>query len=369
MLTDTKVKNAKPNNTRYTIADGNGLYLFVLPSGKKSFKVKKKGVFKTIGHYPEMSLKEARDRASLNISKELDFKALYNEYMEIKQSSIGKAHYKKIQGTASKWFTPLWDTLLVEIKPITIIQILKNMEKQGITQLHKKAKNMLDNIFKYAVTMGYLENNPATSIDTSLILKRHPQRHFKHILDLDILKELLLAIDDYKGHFYTKQALKLLPFVFLRPANIRFALWNEIDFEKKLWTIPADKMKKDKDHIIPLTAQMIEILNEYKDNGSDYIFPGATSKIKPLSENTLNQALKRLGYGDEITSHGFRHTASTIMYENQHKHKKSDNVIEMQLAHVSKNNMKNTYNKAKYLEERIGLMEWWSNFLVDLKST
>lgn len=366
MLTDTKIKNAKPTNKRYCYADGNGLYLFVLPSGKKSFKVKKNGIFKVIGHYPAMSLKEARDRVKINVVKELDFQTLYDEYMDIKKHSIGEAHYKKIQGTASKWFTPLWDMPLVEIKPLDIIHILKTMERQGITSLHKKAKNMLDNIFRYAVTMGYIENNPASNIDTSLILKRYPQRHFKHITDLNILRDLLLAIDDYKGHFYTKQALKLLPYVFLRPANVRFALWSEIDLEKKLWTIPASKMKMKKAHITPLTPQMIEIIQDCQDNHSVYVFPSPTSVTRPLSENTLNQALKRLGFGDEITSHGFRHTASTLLNEHINDHKIRSELIELQLAHTT-STVRETYNKALYLNERRKLLEWWSNFLDDLK--
>lgn len=165
-------------------------------------------------------------------------------------------------------------------------------------------------------------------------------------------------------------ALKLMPYVFLKPSNIRNAEWKEFDFEKRIWIIPGHKMKLKKPHIVPLTSSMIEIIKFMEPISKDcsiYVFPSYKSYYIPLSENTINQALHRLGYKGLITGHGFRHTASTILHENMHIHGVHSDAIEMQMAHTIPNSVKQTYNKAQYLPERIRLMQWWSDYIDRLK--
>ena len=165
-------------------------------------------------------------------------------------------------------------------------------------------------------------------------------------------------------------ALRLLPYLFVRPANIRFMEWSEIDFERAMWSIPAEKMKMKNAHIIPLSKQAVEILEKIKEYSGDYqyVFISPISTKRALSENTLNMGLKRLGYKDKMVSHGFRHTASTLLHENIEKHGCNSLIIEAQLAHVERNSVKATYNKAEYLSQRKHLMQWWADYLDELKT-
>jgi integrase len=256
---------------------------------------------------------------------------------------------------------------LDDITVTDMIECFKGMENRGIKSATKKAGSLLNRLFMYAVTLQYTTNNPMASIDLSILLKKHTPKNFAHITDEKLFAELLNAIEEYQGDIYTKTALKFMPYVFLRPANIRGMLWEEIDIQKRLWTIPAEKMKMKRDHIVPLTESMIQILEMVRDGRSIYVFPSPQSPQRQLSENTLNVGLKRLGFAGIMTSHGFRHTASTLLHENIHRHGIQSDVIEMQLAHVEKNSIKGTYNKALYLTDRIKLMRWWSDYLDAMK--
>jgi integrase len=189
------------------------------------------------------------------------------------------------------------------------------------------------------------------------------------ITDPKKVGELLRAIDGYQGDITTRCALKLAPYVMLRPNEIRYAEWSEINFNEKQWSIPADKMKMGKPHIIPLSNQVIEILKTIQPITGEgkYVFPSLWySKDKPMSENTINAALRRLGYTkDEIVSHGFRGMASTLLYESN---KFKSEVIEMQLAHAERNKVKAAYNRAEYIEERKDMMQWYADYLDSLKN-
>jgi integrase len=187
------------------------------------------------------------------------------------------------------------------------------------------------------------------------------------IKDPKKLGDLLKAIDNYEGEFVTRCALKLTPVVFARPGELRQAEWSEIDFEKKHWRIPAYKMKMRREHIIPLSKQAIEILKDIEPVTGrwKYVFPSILSKDRPMSNNTINTALRRMGYtNDEVTAHGFRGTASTLLYENGFK----EAHIETQLAHTEQNKVKAAYNHAKYIEERTRMMQWWADYLDELKN-
>lgn len=382
-LSDNKIKALKPKEKEYKIGDGNGLWLFVTPNGSKLWRFRYtlngKGSTKSLGKYPALSLKEARlkrDEYQKQLSTGMKprdttsgktFKEISEEYLE-RRSDLSDRYMKDIRALLERDFYPsIKNKILDDITVSHFIDIFEKMEKRGIKTATKKAGSLVNRILMYAVAKQYTTNNPMATIDLSSLLEKHTPNNFAHITDVEQFKQLLQAIDGYEGDIYTRTALMFMPYAFVRPANIRGMLWSELDLKAKTWIIPAEKMKIPRDHVVPLTDSMIEILNNVKENNSEFVFPSPQSTKRQLSNNTLNVALKRLGFKDKMTSHGFRHTASTMLHENIHKHGVQSEVIEMQLAHVEKNSVKGVYNKALYIPERVRLMEWWSDFVDTLK--
>ncbi len=385
-LSDNQIKALKPQDKEYKIADGDGLYLHIKPTGSKLWRMRysldKKSTTMSLGAYPTVSLKDARKKreeirvmvsSGINPNKKKDtinrttFKEASKEYLDL-CGNLSEQYVMDCKNILKRDYEDeIGDMMLDDIEAIDIIRVLKSMEDRGIKTMTKKSFSLVSRVFKYAITMQYTKNNPTRDIDLAVALKKHQVKQFAHTTDTEVLRQLLLDIDNYEGDIYTRTALQLMPYVFLRPANVRGALWDEFDFDKKLWTIPAEKMKTKKDHIVPLTKSMIKIIKHVDNDKSKYLFPSPQSSVRQMSENTLNVALKRMGYKDIMTSHGFRHTASTILHENIHKHNVPSDVIEMQLAHIEKNSVKGVYNKALYIDERIKLMQWWSDYLDFLK--
>lgn len=382
-LSDNQIKSLKPKEKEYRVPDGDRLYICVTPKGSKIWRmdyvINGKKSSKSLGKYPEVSLKDARIKRDeykqqvqhgikpREAGTDATFKEMAEEYLDHRHD-LSEKYLSDIRSLLKRDFYPdIGDLDLDSITTSHMIEIFKDMERRGIKTATKKAGSLVNRIFKYAVTMQYTSNNPVSSIDLSILLKKHKPNNFAHVTDINVFKELLQAIDEYHGDIFTKTALQLMPYAFVRPANIRAARWDEFDLYHKIWIIPATKMKMKRDHIVPLTDSMIKILDNVKNNNSEFLFPSPQSTKRQLSENTLNVALKRIGFKDIMTSHGFRHTASTFMHENIHKHGVQSDVIEMQLAHVEKSNVKGVYNKALYMEERIRLMQWWSDFLDDLR--
>lgn len=384
-LTDNKVKILKPRDKEYKVADGDWLYIKIKPSGLKSWELRYnlngKQSSKSLGRYPVVTLKEARikrDEYQKMIAEGIKprdaekkkiimtFEVLMGEYHK-HRDDLSEKYLADNTNLLNRDFKNILNMPIADIKPFHLIQCFKGMENRGLKSAPKKAGSLIDRLFKYACTMLYMESNPMSAIDLRILLKKHTPKNFPHITDPQLFKELLCTIDDAILDINTKTALQLMPYAFVRPANIRSMLWNEVDFDRRIWTIPASKMKMNKDHIVPLTDSMISILKIMEGNGSIYVFPSPQSRGRQLSENTLNVALKRMGFAGIMTSHGFRHTASTILHENIHIHGIPSDVIEMQLAHVEKNSVKGIYNKALYMEERTSLMQWWSNYLDGLQ--
>jgi len=388
-LNDTKIKNLKPKDKEYKVADGDGLYLHVTPTGSKIWKMRYrvgKGATSTlsIGKYPAVTLANARKErehinhqvaigekpttiANHNRVANLSFKAISEAYFNNNSDHLSKDYLDNNRRYIKNHYANIENMDVNDITHEHILRSVIQMNQKGIIETAKRTSALLDRIFKYAVTTRKMKRNPMSEIDVSVILGKTKVKHFSHITDPAEFGELLSAIDEYSGDLTTKTALQLMPYVFLRPQNIRFATWDEIDFNKKIWVIPASKMKMERDHIVPLTDTMIEILKRVEGLSDNYVFPSQLYRERPLSENTLNIGLKRLGYKGIMTTHGFRHSASTFLNENAHKHNVSSDVIEVQLAHVESNKIKGVYNKAMYLEERTRLMEWWSDYLDALK--
>ena len=384
-LTNMEIQKAKPKNKVYYLRDGDGLALQINPSGSKiwllyyTHPIKKKRTTYTIGHYPHISLKEARaeknrlkelirQKKELQPKKSKTFGHVADKYFSKLSVEFSDTYLRKEKSRYQRYLSQLEHADIEELNKDTFISIAQKIQQMGHLEQGKRVFNLAKRILDFAVANDYMENNFLSNLPLRLILKTPKAKNYAHITDPKEFGILLNAIEEYDGSFFTKHALNLLALTFVRPANIRQMEWSEIDFEERLWKIPAEKMKMNNPHIVPLSEQAIEILKDLKlFEKSRYVFYAATSTQKAMSENTLNQALMRLGYKGKMTSHGFRHTASTLLHENIHKHGVSSEVIELQLAHTDRNHIRAVYNKAQFLEQRIKLMQWWAYYLDELK--
>ncbi|NCC19350.1 MAG: DUF4102 domain-containing protein [Bacteroidia bacterium] len=397
-LSELQIKNAKRKDKDYKLYDGDGLYLIVWCKIERSkrwgFDYRFEGIRKTIsfGTYPETTLAHARklrqeakekilngidpSQERKDTKKELEnpttLKNIAEDWFNIKAGKLAPTTIKKKK---SFLINHVYDGIgQKDIKTITrldVIATLKEIQVKGAFEVADRVLNMLNNIWRYAVTMQIVEHNIIADIEKSMVIQAQERKHFPTITNPKDIGTLLCAIDDYKGDISTKLALMISPYIFLRSANMRSLEWKEIDFEKREIKIPAHKMKMKAPHIVPLTDRTIGILklaHAISGHYSMYVFPSSISNVKIMSENTLNYALRRLGYGkDEIVYHGFRAMASTLLHEKISDHGIHSDAIERQLAHAERSGVKAAYNHAEYLKERKILMQWWSDYLDELK--
>ena len=397
-LSEAQIRTTKRKEKDYKLYDGGGLYLLVYANENRqkiwlfdySFQNKRKSI--SFGTYPQTSLAEARKKRQESkakillgidpseerkeVKKELEhpstLKSISEEWFNIKAGKLAQTTIKKKK---SFLINHVYDGIgKKNIKIITrldVIATLKEIQAKGAFEVADRVLNMLNNIWRYAVTMQIVEHNIIADIEKSMVIQAQERKHFPTITNPKDIGTLLHTIDNYKGDINTKLALMISPYIFLRSSNIRMLEWKEIDFEKREIKIPAHKMKMKAPHIVPLTDRTIEILQQaYAISGhcSVYVFPSSISNIKIMSENTLNYALRRLGYGkDEIVYHGFRAMASTLLHEKISEHGIHSDAIERQLAHAERSGVKAAYNHAEYLKERKSLMQWWSDYLDELK--
>ncbi len=389
-LTDASIKNAKPKDSDYKLADEKGLYILVKKAGKYfrldyRFAGKRKTL--ALGVYPEVSLKEAREKrdearklisngidpSSIKRAKKLEqisedtntFKAVALEWYEKLKSKWSEKHAQR------KWyflekdvFPTLGDVPIKNITPKELLTLLEKIQARGAIDPGHRLKGICGEVFRYGIHTGRCDRDPSQDLKGVLIPKRN--KHMATLTDTKEVGGLLRAIDSYTGNFVTKCALRLTPYVMLRPGELRHAEWSEIDLEKKQWKISAEKMKMSRPHIVPLSDQAVEIFNTIRPVTGDgkYVFPSVRSKDRPMSENTITAALRRMGFTkEEMTAHGFRGMASTLLHENGFK----SEIIEIQLAHAERNKVKAAYNHAEYLPERIAMMQWWADYLDSLR--
>jgi integrase len=391
-LTDVTCKNAKPREKAYKLSDDRGLYLFVRPNGSKSWRLKYRFIGKektlTIGLYPDISLAEARtarDKAKKQLANEIDpglakqvskrcakeaaehsFERVAQEWYTKFSSKWSASHGEKILRRLEKDIFPwIGKRPISEITAPELLTVLRRMESRGAIETAHRANQNCGQIFRYAIASGLAERDP--SADLKGAIPPPKTKHHASIINPNEIGELLRAIDGYQGGFVTKCALRLAPLVFVRPGELRHAEWSEFDLDKAEWRIPAEKMKMRVMHIVPLSTQAIEILGELKaltGNGK-YLFPSVRSLKRPMSENTVLGALRRLGYtGDEMTGHGFRSMASTLLNEQGW----NPDAIERQLAHGERNTVRAAYNYAEYLPERKKMMQDWADYLEGLRT-
>lgn len=398
-LSDIKIRNAKPGikpdgsltQKPYRLSDERGLYLEVSPKGGKYWRLKYRFDGKekrlSLGVYPDISLKIARDRRDelrSQIALGID------PSNARKAEKLSKAGAESFEFVAREWhgkFRNGWsedyaDRVLTnleknvfpwignydiyDINASQLLAVLRRIENRGALDTAHRTNQQCGKVFRYAVATGRAERDPSQDIRGALPPVK--SQHHASLTEPKKIAELLKAIDGYSGSYVTACALKLAPLVFVRPKELRSAEWTEFDLEKAEWRIPAEKMKMRLLHIVPLSKQALEILNDLKPltGLGKYLFPSIRSLSRPMSENTINGALRRLGYTkEEMTGHGFRSMASTILNEQNWNR----DAIERQLAHSERDGVRAAYNYAEYLPERQRMMQSWADYLDELKST
>jgi len=401
-LTDTTIRKAKPASKPVRLADGGGMYLEITPNGSKLWRMQyrfgDKRKMLAFGKYPVITLADARARreeAKKLLANGQDpsavkaaQKAVIQEQKAAQQATITN----KFEAVAHRWFefwkktvTPAvasrqWSNLsrhvfpelgnltITEVKRKVVKETLSKIEAQGMGNTVIKAKAAISMTLTYAEEEGLIESNPIRGM--SFELQNSEVKHMAALTDPKAVGALMRAIDDYRGKPEVMAALKLAPYVFVRPGELRGARWTDIDLEKSKWCyIPAKTKKRQKEHLVPLSRQAVEILRgiHAMTGKGELVFPNLIAKDRPISNSTINSALHRMGYctQTEMTGHGFRAMARTLLAEELHY---SPEVIEHQLAHGVSDALGTAYNRTKYLKERIAMMQAWADYLDELKT-
>ena len=390
-LNDTKVRMTKPAEKPQKFFDGGGLFLLVTPTGGKLWRFKYRfGASERllcIGTYPETSLAEARlrrDQASALLAKGVDPRETKKA-----QKAAGNQETETFEIIAREWyakFSPSWATSHAKttirrlelfifpwlgarpVKTITapeLLAALRRIEAKGALETAHRVKQVCGQVFRYAIATGRAERDPSGDLRGAI-----PAASGKHMATITAPKEiagLLRSIDDYRGGIVTRCALQLAPLVFVRPGELRQAEWSEFNLETAEWRIPAEKMKAGAVHIVPLSRQAIDILREIHPltGHGRYVFPSPRTDSRPMSSNAILSALRRMGYAkDEMSGHGFRSMASTLLNEQGWNR----DAIERQLAHAERNRVRAAYNYAEFMPERKKMMQAWADYLEGIKT-
>jgi integrase len=390
-LTDTKIRQSKPKSKPYKQSDGNGLYLQIQPKGAKywrlAYRYAEKQKTLALGIYPEVTLADARKKradAKSYLAKGIDpsnmmskkvrkrtevenlensFESIAREWHEQQKGGWSKNHWERVLISLEKEAFP--DIGIFPIHELTaphVLAVIRKVEKRGALEVAARLLQRCSAVFRYAIQTGKAVHNPTSDLQGALKTKKVEHRAALARSDLPLFFEKL---EKYDGSKITQLALKLVILTFVRTGELRGATWNEFDLDNAQWRVPAERMKMRAEHIVPLSDQAIQILNELKNmtGKHDLVFPSRQTWKKSMSENTMLYAMYRMGYHGIATVHGFRATASTILNESGFK----PDVIERQLAHVEKNKVRAAYHRSEYLEERKQMMQWWADFIEGLQ--
>ncbi|WP_174278463.1 tyrosine-type recombinase/integrase [Sphingomonas bacterium] len=391
-LTDTAIRAAKPKERDYKLADGGGLYLLVTKAGGKLWRLKYRahGVERklALGKYPDVTLGSARkardearakagagddpaaakrrERVAAKLAAGTTFGAVALEYVGKAEregratATITKLHW------AREWLQPaIGHRPVDQVEPHELLAVLKKQEAQGNLETARRTRAFASRVFRYAVATARAKADPAGLL-LGAVASPKP-KNLSAIVDPQRIGELLRAIDGYTGQPATRLALALSPHVFVRPGELRQAEWSEFDLEANVWRIPAARMKKRREHVVPLSRQALAILGELRGltGGGRLVFPAMGKRDRPLSENTANAALRRMGFGaDEMTAHGFRAMASTLLNESGKWH---PDAIERALAHRDSDQVRAAYHRGAHWDERVRMAQWWSDKLDSLR--
>ena len=400
-LTDIKVRNLKPGTKQQKHFDSGGLFVLVTPAGGKCWRLKYRFGGKekqlALGRYPEVSLKKARmkrDKAREQLSDGID----PSEFLKAQKASLAERSENSFEVVAREWhgkFTPSWSAThaattirrlerdvfpwmgsspIDNIKAPELLTVLRRIESRGAMETAHRVKTICGQVFRYSVATGRADRDVAADLKGAL--PPVSKKHHPSITEPAKVGGLLRAIDSYEGSFVVKCALGLAALVFVRPGELRQAEWSEFDLGAGEWNIPVERMKlpkmakearKGEKHLVPLSTQAVAILRELHPMTGQgcFVFPSSRSVARPMSDNTINAALRRLGYGkDEMTGHGFRAMARTILDEVLHIR---PDFIEHQLAHAVRDPNGRAYNRTAYLPERQKMMQTWADYLYKLK--
>ncbi|GAA0715301.1 tyrosine-type recombinase/integrase [Dokdonella soli] len=392
MLTDVKLRTLTRRESLYRVADGGGLAIEVPPAGalrwRFRYRFNGKAKMLSFGTYPDVKASEARnlrDDARRFLRQGIDPSAQRQEkkrtpaivpdaqtFGAIAREWIARQEVADVTANKNRW---IMETFLLpdlgnrpirEITSRELLITLRKIERTGKLETAKRARVKAGQVFRHAILEGLCENDPTPSLRGAL--KSPRPKHHASITDPARVGELLRAIDGFSGQQVTLYALKLAPLVFVRPGELRHAEWSEIDLDRAMWRIPAARMKMNSAHLVPLSKQAVALLRElFEITGEGrHVFPGMLSSSRPMSENTVNAALRRLGYSnEEMTGHGFRSMAATLLNEQGW----NADAIERQLSHAESNKVREAYtHAAQYLDERVRMMQAWANYLDGLRS-
>jgi integrase len=383
MLTDVAIKGLKAREKPYKKADERGLFLYVTPSGSRlwrlKYRVEGKEKLLSLGAYPEVTLKEARERrddARKLLRNDVDpaakrraeksavgdsFEAVAREWFEKFSPKWAVGHSGKIIRRLELYIFPwIGERPVGKIEAPEVLTCIRRVEAKGNLETAHRSLQVCGRIFRYAVATGRASGDP--SRDLRGAIPPATEEHLASITDPKEFGELLRTIESYRGSIVVRAALRLAPLVFVRPGELRAAEWGEINFETNEWRIRPERMKMRVQHIVPLSRQAVEILRELRPltGAGRFVFPSARSAKRPLSDNALLAALRRMGFAQgSVTVHGFRSTASTILNEQGWNR----DAIERQLAHGERDAVRAAYNNAQYLVDRRSMMQAWGDYL------
>jgi len=394
-LSDIAIRNAKPRPKPYKLSDAFGLFLLVQPSGGKLWRLKYRidGREKKLGFgtYPDVSLSDARkrrdearellatgkdpsrekqrDKVRARIGAENTFTAIAKEFCT-KRRRDGEKAWAPATASRSEYLLSLLNgsigrLAINEIEPADVLAAIRKIEGKGNLESARRTLQLSSAVFRYAVATARLASDPTRDLRGALTAPT--VTHYGAVTDASRVGELLRSIDGYEGQGFTKLAMQIAPHVFVRPGELRHADWSEIDLDAALWTIPAEKMKMRKPHHVPLSRQAVALFREVHSitGPAGYVFPSIRTRARPMSENTINAGLRRLGYAsDEMTAHGFRAMASTLLNESGKWH---PDAIERALAHGDSDKVRAAYHRGAHWQERVEMAQWWSDYLDQLR--
>jgi integrase len=391
-LTAVAIKAAKGREQPYKLTDSDGLHLLVLPSGGRYWRINYRylGKQKTLalGVWPDVELADARakrdgarrllakgcdpaeqvklDKITASVAAANTFKAVAEEwYAKAEKEGLAPATLNKIRWLLTFAYASFGNRPIADISPHELLAILRKFEVRGKHESAKRLRSTCGQVFRYAIATARANRDISADLRGALISVK--VTHRAAVTTPTEVGALLRVIDGYEGHAVTLTALKLMPHLFVRPGELRHAEWNELDLEKAVWTIPAHKMKMRRAHSVPLSRQALAIIAGIETDArlSPLLFPSLRSAKRPMSENTINAALRRLGYAqDEMTGHGFRAMASTLLNEMGNW---NPDAIERQLAHADTNAVRRAYTRGEYWNERVAMMQDWSDYLDQLR--
>ncbi|EKI3922754.1 tyrosine-type recombinase/integrase, partial [Salmonella enterica] len=388
-LNARQVDAAKPREKAYKLADGAGLYLEVVPSGSRYWRMKYRFNGKekrmAFGVYPAVSLSQARalrDEAKKKLAEGIDPSFAKKEEKLVRDVQLNNTfqsvalewHGTKVRRWSEGYASDILEAFnkdifpyigqqpVNEIKPLVLLNVLRRMESRGATEKAKKVRQRCSEVFRYAIVTGRAEYNPAADLTSAM--SGHESKHYP-FLTVEELPDFFKALSSYTGSPLVVLAARLLILTGVRTGELRGAFWSEFDLEKAVWEIPAERMKMKRPHLVPLSTQALEIVQQLKVMTGQYplVFPGRNDPRKTMSEASINQVFKRIGYTGKVTGHGFRHTMSTILHEQGY----NTAWIETQLAHVDKNSIRGTYNHAQYLDGRREMLQWYADYMDSLE--